>query len=243
MRYVGLVVQVDFASREIAVKLVYCGPAQSGKTTNLSVLRDAAAEDTVGRLMTLETKDEQTLFFDLLPMTFQAARDLSVRLQLFSVPGQTVHASTRRLVVKGADGIVFVADSRVSRVDDNAASLGDLREHLASCGTRLDELPLVIQFNKRDLPEVRTHEELCELARRGREPVYAATATRGVGVVETFLGILEIAWLRLEERHSLHEKFGLDVASLLDHVAHKLGRSDGVRSARQARLGAPLVAG
>ena len=110
--------QLDFVTRELTIKLVYYGPALSGKTTNLQSLHKAADPESSGRLMTLETRDDRTLFFDLLPLTFRD-QGLAVRLKVFTVPGQVIHASTRRLVVQGADGIVFVADSRVAETDNN----------------------------------------------------------------------------------------------------------------------------
>ena len=165
--------QLDFVTRELTIKLVYYGPALSGKTTNLQSLHKAADPESSGRLMTLETRDDRTLFFDLLPLTFRD-QGLAVRLKVFTVPGQVIHASTRRLVVQGADGIVFVADSRVAETDNNAASFMDLRDNLKQQGMRLSQMPLVIQFNKRDLPGVRTEEEIAELARKGKEPVHLA---------------------------------------------------------------------
>jgi mutual gliding-motility protein MglA len=221
-------VQFDFAAKELTVKLVYYGPALSGKTTNLQALHAASDKDATGRLMTLETKDDRTLFFDLLPFTFRGKGDLSVRLKVFTVPGQVIHASTRRLVVQGADGVVFVADSQVAQTENNGVSFIDLKNNLKINGVELRDMPVVIQFNKRDLPEVRTDEELAALAAQGREPVYLATAAvGGVGVVETFLGVLQLTWSRLESKHSLKEKFGLEGSTLLDHIARKLGSSAG----------------
>lgn len=229
--------QFDFAARELTVKLVYYGPALSGKTTNLQALHAASDKDSTGRLMTLETKDDRTLFFDLLPFTFRGKGDLSVRLKVFTVPGQVIHASTRRLVVQGADGIVFVADSQLSQTENNGASFLDLKSNLKINGIQLRDMPVVIQFNKRDLPEVRTDGELGELAARGREPVYMATATTGHGVVETFLGVLQLTWNLLEAKHSLKEKFGLEGATLMDHIATKLGAAEGAQKAIGTCLG------
>jgi hypothetical protein len=230
-------VQLDFAARELLLKLVYYGPALSGKTTNLRALHDFSDKDAAGRLMTLETKDDRTLFFDLLPLTFRGNGDLAVRVKVFTVPGQVIHASTRRLVVQGADGIVFVADSQVAQTENNGASFVDLRNNLKINGIQLKEMPVAIQFNKRDLPDVRTNEELVELATQGREPVYLAVASEGRGVVETFLGVLQLTWARLEEKHGLKQKFGLEGATLLDHVATKLGVSGGAGSAIASCLG------
>jgi len=238
-------VQIDFSAREITVKLVYYGPALSGKTTNLQALHAAAQEGTAGRLLTLETRDDRTLFFDLLPLTFRSRGDVSIRFKVFTVPGQVIHSSTRRLVVQGADGVVFVADSQVDETQNNGASFMDLKSNLKAHGVALKEMPVVIQFNKRDLPNVRTREELAELASRGKEPVYLAVATKGEGVVETFLGILELSWRRLESEHQLSKKFGIDGRQLLLDVSARLGRKGGLDEALAARVGGkvPKVGG
>src|SRR5688500_4730945 len=173
--------------------------------------------------MTLETRDDRTLFFDLLPLSFQDQRGLSVRLKVFTVPGQVIHASTRKLVVQGSDGIVFVADSRLSETQNNADSSMDLKENLKDHGMTLRQLPLVIQFNKRDMPDVRSDEEIAKLAAQGREPVYLAVATRGDGVVESFIGLLHLTWSALDAEHDLNKKFGFDSQAFLGSVAKKLG--------------------
>ena len=148
--------QLNFAAREVAIKLVYYGPALSGKTTNLKALHELVREGSRGRLMTLETKDDRTLFFDMLPLVFKAETEggsMSLRVKVFTVPGQVVHASTRRLVLQGADGIVFVADSQIAETENNAESFMDLRANLKELGRSLSKVPLVIQFNKRDLAD------------------------------------------------------------------------------------------
>ncbi|MCC6217241.1 MAG: gliding motility protein [Polyangiaceae bacterium] len=215
--------QLDFSARELTIKLVYYGPALSGKTTNLQALHKAADPASSGRLMTLETRDDRTLFFDLLPLTFKSSNGLAVRLKVFTVPGQVIHASTRRLVVQGADGIVFVADSRTSETQNNADAFMDLRANIKESGLTLRQMPLAIQFNKRDLPGVRSDEEIAQQAAQGREPVYLAVATRGEGVVETFLGLLNLTWSTLDSQHDLGKKFGFDQTALLTEVAAKLG--------------------
>jgi signal recognition particle receptor subunit beta len=222
-------VQIDFAAREVSIKLVYYGPAMSGKTTNLVSLHAKTGADSRGRLMTLETQNDRTLFFDLLPLTFRSKEgDIALRIKLFTVPGQQVHTGTRRLVLQGADGVTLVADSRVSETQKNADSFLDLRQNLRENGLELSKMPLVIQFNKRDLPEVRTEAELAELARRGKEPVYLATATRGDGVVETFLGLLDLTLRTLERTHQLSTRLGMDRAGLLASAAQQLGATEPV---------------
>lgn len=229
--------QLDFAARELTLKLVYYGPALSGKTTNLQALHDVSAADATGRLMTLETRDDRTLFFDLLPLSFEGNNGLRVRIKVFTVPGQVIHASTRRLVLQGADGVAFIADSRDNATESNAESFRDLRENLKQNGFSIKSLPLVIQFNKRDLPNARPDSEIEEQARQGREPVYLAVATRGEGVVETLIGLLDLTLEALDEKHQLGRKLGLERARLLQEVIGKLGRQSAVGDVLSARVG------
>ncbi|MBN2191515.1 MAG: gliding motility protein [Polyangiaceae bacterium] len=221
--------QLDFSARELTIKLVYYGPALSGKTTNLQALHEAADAKTTGRLMTLETRDDRTLFFDLLPLAFRDPGGLAVRLKVFTVPGQVIHSSTRRLVVQGADGIAFIADSQMTEAQNSAASFMDLRENLKTHGITLKQMPLIIQFNKRDLPRVRSDEEIAKLAQQGREAVFLAVATEGKGVVESFLGLLHLTWMSLERAHCLREKFGFDYVRFMSQVAQSLGQQRTVR--------------
>jgi signal recognition particle receptor subunit beta len=229
--------QLDFTARELTIKLVYYGPALSGKTTNLQALHAASSREATGRLMTLETRDDRTLFFDLLPLTFGSEKGLSVRLKVFTVPGQVIHASTRRLVLQGADGVVFVADSREAETEHNAESFRDLRENLKQNGLSTKQLPLVLQFNKRDLPNVRTESELSDLATQGKEPVYLAVATKGMGVVDTFIGLLHLTWQTLDVRHGFIEKFGFDTSAFFADVLVKLNDTRALSEVVSARVG------
>jgi mutual gliding-motility protein MglA len=231
-------VQIDFAALEVTIKLVYYGPALSGKTTNLVALHGQAGSDSRGRLMTLETQDDRTLFFDLLPLTFKAKDgDVSLRIKLFTVPGQPIHGATRRLVLQGADGVALIADSRVAETQRNAEAFFDLRQNLRENGLDLAKMPLVIQFNKRDLPDIRSDAELEQLASRGKEPVFLATATRGIGVVETFLGLLQLTWQTLDATHQLAKKLHLDGEGLLAHAARQLGAKRPVTDLLEGRVG------
>jgi mutual gliding-motility protein MglA len=216
-------VQLNFATKEITLKLVYYGPALSGKTSNLHALHAGVPQAARGRLMTLATKDDRTLFFDVLPLAIQSLNGMNVRIKVFTVPGQVIHASTRRYVLQGADGVVFVADSQLAEAESNAASFRDLRENLRDLNRPIKEVPLVIQFNKRDLPAIRTDAELIELAARGSEPVYPAIAMDGKGVIECFFGLLEATCQRLETNHKLSEKIGMPIQALLDATAEQLG--------------------
>lgn len=215
--------QLDFKARELTLKLVYYGPALSGKTTNLQAIHELVTPDARGRLMTLETKDDRTLFFDLLPLSVQAGRGLSVRIKLFTVPGQVIHNATRRLVLQGADGVAFIADSQRAETKANAAAFVNLRQNLVENGIDPAAMPLVIQFNKRDVPDVRTDAEIDALAAKGKEPVFKAIALRGHGVLETLTGLFEITWARIEREHQISEKFGVRDADLLAEVRAKLG--------------------
>lgn len=219
--------QLDFKARELTVKLVYYGPALSGKTTNLQAIHRLVSPETSGRLMTLETRDDRMLFFDLLPLSFAVGNGLQVRIKLFTVPGQVIHNATRRLVLQGADGVAFIADSQKNETKANQAAFLNMQENLVENGLDPDKCPIVIQFNKRDMPNVRTDEEIDRLAQRGKEPVFKAIATRGVGVMETFYGLLELTWRMLERDHQLHAKFGIDPEAFLSEVRARLAPAGG----------------
>ena len=243
--------QINFGGREVTLKLVYYGPALSGKTTNLRALHQLTTETSRGRLMTLETKDDRTLFFDMLPFVFRTepradgdrpsgGGGMSLRVKIFTVPGQVLHASTRRLVLQGADGVAFIADSQLSETEHNAASFLDLRENLKQLGFAIKDLPLVIQFNKRDLPAVRTEEEIEQLARRGREPVFTASAVAGKGVLESFFGLLHLTWQKLDGEHQLAKMVGIDSGEFLPMVARQLGTGVDVPKLLSACVGGTL---
>jgi hypothetical protein len=242
----GSWVQINFGGREIALKLVYYGPALSGKTTNLRSLHELTIDGSRGRLMTLETKDDRTLFFDMLPLAFRAEPDksghagMTLRIKIFTVPGQVTHASTRRLVLQGADGVAFIADSQIGETEHNAASFLDLRQNLKELGVVLKDLPVVIQFNKRDLAKIRSEQEIETLARRGKEPVYSAVAVRGEGVLETFFGLLSIAWRRLDAQHHLADMLGIASGDLLPMAAKQLGLTVAVPTLLASSVGGSL---
>lgn len=230
--------QLDFAAREVTIKLVYYGPALSGKTTNLAALHGRAGPEARGRLMTLETQDDRTLFFDLLPLTFRSKDgDVSLRIKLYTVPGQPIHAATRRLVLQGADGVAFIADSRVTELQRTAEAFHDLRQNLRENKIELARLPVVIQFNKRDLPDVRSDEELARLAVQGKEPVFRAIATRGIGVVETFVCLLWLTWRSLDASHQLSRKLQIDGEELVAGAARQLGITTPFRELLAVRMG------
>jgi signal recognition particle receptor subunit beta len=238
-------VQINFGGREIALKLVYYGPALSGKTTNLKSLHQLTSDDARGRLMTLETKDDRTLFFDMLPLTLRAEGDrsaggMTLRIKVFTVPGQVLHASTRRLVLQGADGVAFIADSQVTETEHNAASFLDLRQNLKDLGANLKQLPLVIQFNKRDLDRVRSDDEIGALASKGREPVFKASAVQGKGVLETFFGLLHVTWAKVDGDHNLAKMLGIESRALLPMAARQLGLQADVSTMLSSCVGGRL---
>lgn len=218
--------QLDFRARELTIKLVYYGPALSGKTTNLQAVHRLLAPEGRGRLMTLDTRDDRTLFFDLLPLSFNTAGGLLVRIKLFTVPGQVIHNSTRRLVLQGADGVAFIADSDLSEARANQEAFLDLRRNLKENKLDASRMPLVIQYNKRDLPNIRSDEDIKEMASRGTERVFLAVATRGTGVLETFMGLLDVTWRQLEKEHHLKEGFGVDADDIVRDLTARFGLPD-----------------
>ncbi|MCX4245860.1 GTP-binding protein [Paraliomyxa miuraensis] len=214
---------IDMSRRELTIKLVYYGPALSGKTTNLIQLHRRMQGHTDGELVTLNTRDDRTLFFDLLPLRLSVRGGLSLRVKLFTVPGQVIHNTTRKIVLQGADGVAFVADSRVSQTRANNESFANLRANLLDNGIVMSELGMVIQLNKRDLPGIRTDEEVARIRAKGSEPVYTAVALRGDGVAETFLGLFSQSWRKLERRYGFQERFGVEHDDVVESLSHALG--------------------
>lgn len=222
--------QVDFAARELTVKLVYYGPALSGKTSNLRAIHWLGTSKACGELMTLETKNDRTLFFDMLPITIASNDGLRVRLKLFTVPGQVMHNATRRLVLQAADGVAFIADSQRSEAEANRESFLNLKQNLEETGINPAGIPMVIQFNKRDLESIRTDEELDAMAAHSREPIYKAVATRGYGVMQTLRGLVQRTWSKLEADHQLEGKFGISPARFMQEIESKLRSDPGQRA-------------
>ena len=183
-------VVVSYSGKEINAKLVYYGAGLSGKTTNLEAIYEAVPDSSRGKMVSMKTQSDRTLFFDLLPLDLGEIMGFRTRFLLYTVPGQVFYNATRKLVLKGADAIVFVADSEVGKMEENKDSLGNLKANLAEYKLSLDEIPWVIQYNKRDLPNVYTLDELNqELNPGGKVPFFEAVAVQGKGVFETFRGI------------------------------------------------------
>ena len=202
-------VQFNLSQREITLKVVYYGPALSGKTTNLQVIHQMLDPQCRGRLMTLDTADDRTLFFDLMPIFFRTSQGFKVKLKLYTVPGQVMHGSTRRIVLAGADGVVFVADSQLKEARANQDAWANMVDNLKQNGIDPDDIPIVIQFNKRDLPGVRSDEEIDRLKAGGKEAVFKAVAVRGDGVMETLHGAVQHTFRKLNATYEFERKFGL----------------------------------
>src|SRR5262245_16482739 len=184
------VVVVSYSGKEINAKLVYYGAGLSGKTTNLESIYEAVPDTSRGKMVSMKTQSDRTLFFDLLPLDLGEIMGFKTRFLLYTVPGQVFYNATRKLVLKGADAVVFVADSEVGKMDENRESLSNLRTNLAEYGVRLEEIPWVLQYNKRDLEHRYTIEELnAALNPDGTVPWFEAVANHGKGVFETFRGV------------------------------------------------------
>ncbi|HUK88856.1 MAG TPA: GTPase domain-containing protein [Blastocatellia bacterium] len=188
---------INYASREINCKIVYYGPGLGGKTTNLQYVYDSTAPQAKGKLISLATETDRTLFFDFLPLDLGTVRGFKTRFHLYTVPGQVFYDASRKLILKGVDGVVFVADSQHERMDANIESLFNLETNLKQQGYEIAKIPYVLQLNKRDLPNVVSVPDLtAELARRD-EPVFEAVANKGVGVFETLKAVAKHVLLEL----------------------------------------------
>jgi signal recognition particle receptor subunit beta len=180
---------VNHSTKEITAKIVYYGPGRCGKTTNLQYVFSRLPEERRGKIVSLATEKDRTLFFDFLPLDLGPISGFQTRFQLYTVPGQVYYNATRRLVLQGADGVVFVADSQRSLMGENRESLDNLRENLSSWGMTLEELPLVFQYNKRDLPDIALPSELARLLDVGSRPAFEGVAVQGRGVLDTLRAI------------------------------------------------------
>ncbi len=211
-------VQLNADTREIAVKVVYYGPALSGKTTNLQALFQKIDPRVRGRLMTLDTKDDRTLFFDMMPVFFRTQTGVKVKLKLYTVPGQVMHESTRRIVLQGTDAVAFVADSRRSEAASTLAYWENMLKNLEANGLDYRTLPIVIQMNKRDLEDARGDDEVGDLRRIIQPPVVPAVAIRGDGVVETLHALLQLCYRTLDRSLGLDAKWHVSEREFLDRV-------------------------
>lgn len=211
-------VQLNHAQRELIVKIVYYGPGLSGKTTNLQFIHARTLTKARGRLLTIETSDDRTLFFDLLPVIFRSRTGFRVKVKLFTVPGQVIHNATRRVVLQQVDAVAFIADGQRSATSDNNAYWRNLHDNLVENALDPADIPVVIQYNKCDLPDARTEAEIEDTRKKGKEPVFAAVAIRGQGVLETLHAVLEQAYRRIDAKSDLRKNVGLTEAEFLDQV-------------------------
>ncbi len=176
---------INYAAREINVKIVFYGPGLCGKTTNLQYIFEKSSPQQKGKLISLATETDRTLFFDFLPLDLGSVRGFKTRFHLYTVPGQVFYDASRKLILKGVDGVVFVADSQEARMDANEESLRNLEENLQENGFDLKSVPYVLQFNKRDLPTAVLVDDMYRLLNFKGEPTFEAVATKGIGVFET----------------------------------------------------------
>jgi mutual gliding-motility protein MglA len=176
---------VNIPAREIFLKIVYYGAGLCGKTANVEYLHSRAHEGARGNLVSLKTESERTLFFDFMPLELGKIRGYRVRLHLYTVPGQVFYKASRKLILRGVDGVVFVVDSQTARMEANVEALEDLGDNLAELGESLREIPCVVQYNKRDLPEIEPVSRLRALLNRMGAPEIESSANKGIGVMET----------------------------------------------------------
>ncbi len=232
----------NYATKEITAKIVYYGPGLCGKTTNLQFVYDSLPSNSKSKMLSLATKTDRTLFFDFLPLDLGKIRGMRTKLQLYTVPGQVYYNSTRQLVLKGADGIVFVADSQDFALDANLESMQNLEDNLKRQGIRLKEMPLVIQYNKRDLPNAMAVPELDAEINTMQVPAFESVATTGLGVEETLKGITQLVLAHLIK------KYGLEGAEPLEREIQILNAPTTQRAAAESLwddeeepFGAPAV--
>jgi signal recognition particle receptor subunit beta len=189
---------INYSSREINCKIVYYGPGLCGKTTNLQYIYARTNPEAKGKMISLATETERTLFFDFLPLSLGEIRGFKTRFHLYTVPGQVFYDASRKLILKGVDGVVFVVDSQIERMEANIESLDNLRYNLQEQGYDLDKLPYVVQYNKRDLPNVSPVEQLRELFNPDNVPEFEAVATTGFGVFNTLKAVAKLVLTELK---------------------------------------------
>jgi len=194
------VTYVNYSAREINVKIVYYGPGLGGKTTNLQYIYNSSGAKQQGKLISLATETDRTLFFDFMPLDLGNIRGFRTRLHLYTVPGQVFYNASRKLILKGVDGIVQVADSQVERLDANIESINNLQDNLREHGYDLETIPYVLQLNKRDLKNVVSSEELAKTLHVKNEPVLEAVATEGKGVFQSLKAVSKLILIDLRQR-------------------------------------------
>ncbi|MCL4558906.1 MAG: ADP-ribosylation factor-like protein [Deltaproteobacteria bacterium] len=189
---------INYSSREINCKIVYYGPGLGGKTTNLQYIYDKMSPDTKGKLISLATETERTLFFDFLPLALGDIRGFKTRFQLYTVPGQVFYDASRKLILRGVDGVVFVADSQIERMDANIESLENLKLNLKENGYDFERVPFVMQYNKRDLPNAAELQEMRTILNPKSSPDFEGVATKGIAVFETLKAIAKLVLVEMK---------------------------------------------
>ena len=191
---------LNYSTREINFKIVYYGPGLSGKTTNIKYIYEKVKNDNKGKLVSLATETERTLFFDFFPLDLGTIKDYKVRFHLYTVPGQIYYSASRKLILRGVDGLVFVADSQTERFEANIESIQDMLENLSDYKIDFATIPYILQLNKRDLPNVTPANELIAALRKKNEPVLEGVASRGDGVVETLKAISKLIMVEVKNK-------------------------------------------
>lgn len=189
---------INYTAKEINCKIVYYGPSFSGKTTNLQYIYARTSPDAKGKMNTLATETDRTIFFDFLPLALPEIHGLKIRFHLYTVPGNVFSDTSRKLVLKGLDGVVFVADSQTNRLEENQELIENLRANLAKQGDNLDHIPCVIQYNKRDLPEIASIDELRSTLNSTHFPDFESVASTGEGVFDTLKTVSKLIIAKLE---------------------------------------------
>ena len=190
---------INFAAREINCKIVYYGPGLGGKTTNLQWIFERTGDQQKGKMISLATETERTLFFDFLPLDLGTVRGFKTRIHLYTVPGQVFYDASRKLILRGVDGVVFVADSQEERMDANVEALENLQENLKEHSYDFNRIPYVLQLNKRDLPNAMPADTLRKELLKKEEPVIEAVAFQGVGVFETLKSVAKLVLIELKQ--------------------------------------------
>ena len=192
---------INYSSREINCKIVYYGPGLCGKTTNLQYIYRRTNPDQKGKLISLATETERTLFFDFLPLALGDIKGFKIRFHLYTVPGQVFYAASRKLILKGVDGVVFVADSQIERMESNMESVDDLKINLSEQGYELEKLPFAVQYNKRDLPNIVPIEDMNKLVNLRNDLWFEAVAVTGKGVFETLKAVAKQVLFELKKHY------------------------------------------
>jgi len=189
---------VNYHTKEINCKIVYYGPGLGGKTTNIKYVYQKTSDSAKSQIVTLNTENERTLFFDFLPLDLGQIRGFKTRFHLYTVPGQTFYEASRKLILRGVDGIIFVADSQVEKIDANLESLLDLEKNLKEQGYDIGKIPLVLQWNKRDLPNIVSQDDLDKNLNKFKSPVFESVATDGTGVFDTLKMVSKLVLLNIK---------------------------------------------